>query len=131
MAGSRGRPLEFVRMRDAMLAAGTLLTRPQLPSAAPVVSGPIPFTDSDWQFERSVREWVDTIALQMRWKVRIKLDGDTRPREFYFVGQHSDVLRRARVLFSKFESLTAEPAGIAGDEIVDTRLNSLSLAKGF
>ncbi len=117
--------MDWMRLRDALLASG------KLPSTAPIA--PLPpdiFSDDLWRSEIAAREWVDIVRTMILWRVVIKLYWDHAPRVFQMRGEYSEVMHRARQLFSKFESIHCEPAGI-GDESADTRLNLLSLvAKG-
>ena len=114
MSNSR-RTLDRIRSRDALLAAGKL----EAPSAAPVTQYPYygarPFTIDDWRAERDVRETVDIYRMSIRWRVTVRVHGDSKAWQAYWVGLHDECLQRARILFQNPLSITLESAGIGGE----------------
>ena len=104
-----------VSLRNAMLASGKL----EAPSAAPVSQypdyGARPFTIDDWRAERDVREAVDIYRMSIRWRVTVRVHGDSKAWQAYWVGEHDECLQRARILFQNPLSITLESAGIGGE----------------
>ena len=108
--------------RDTWFAAG----RPKAAApAAPIPREP-PFLPEDWREQAQIREAVDAINSNMRWRISITV-GDGCLRTFYLCGPHDDCLKRARAMFPTFESVSLEPAGISGIEVIDRRLSTIGV----
>ena len=69
----------------------------------------------DWRAERDVREAVDIYRMSIRWRVTVRVHGDSKAWQAYWVGEHDECLQRARILFQNPLSITLESAGIGGE----------------
>ena len=98
----------------------------QLGKPAAVTPAPShePFQETDWAAERAHREACDRIAAGLQWRVSVALDDGT-VREFYLVGPHAEVQRRAQNFFRHPAIISFEPSGFVGDEVIDRRLNPI------